>query len=70
MGMVTNITAENFPRQSDCVGSQVRVCFHFDTKKQLDGVIVRDDLEEPFVMLIKLEDDRYVLATECMYQLP
>ncbi len=33
------------------------------------GVIVRDDKEEPGEKIIKLDDGRYVLATECQYSI-
>lgn len=69
MGTVKNITYDQFPKQSDWLGKQLLVCFHYDTSKTLKGEVVRDDLEEPHRMIIKLENGRYVLATECQYQL-
>jgi hypothetical protein len=67
MGMHKSITFDTFPKQSDNIGRSVRVCFHYDTSKTVYGSVVRDDREDPHLMIIKLNDDRYVLATECMY---
>lgn len=67
MGCVANVTAEKFPRQGDVVGKRVKVCFHYDTSKQEEGVCVRDDVEEPFVTIFRLDNGRHVLATECQY---
>ena len=49
------------------VGSRVEVCYHFDTSKYHYGTIVRDDLEEPFETIIKLDNGRYLRAVECQY---
>lgn len=65
MGLVENISYENFPRQSKIVGQPVRVCFHYDSKHTLSGICIRDDLESPHMQIFQLEDGRVVLATEC-----
>lgn len=67
MGCHVNISAKRFPKQGDWVGKPVRVCFHYNTREAIGGVIVREDEEEPGVMIIQLSDGRYVLATECQY---
>ena len=67
MGCVKNITYNTFPKQSNNVGEKVRVCFHYDTSHQFSGVIVRDDLEEPYEMIIQLDDGRYIRSVECQY---
>ncbi len=67
MGSVPTIDAEKFPKQGTQLNKRVSVCFNYDTSRQLWGMVVRDDIEEPFQTIIKLEDGRYVLATECMY---
>jgi len=69
MGCVKGITHNQFPRQSDWLGRRVNVCFHYDTAHMFPGVIVRDDMEEPFLTIIALDNGRYVLATECQYSL-
>lgn len=70
MGYLENISYENFPNQSDKVGGRVSVCYHYDTSKLHDGVIVRDDREAPFETIIKLDNGRYVRGTECQYTFP
>ena len=70
MGSHSNITIDKFPRQSTGfagVGKRVEVCFHYDSSRTICGVIVRSDEEEPGRAIIKLDDDRYVLTTECMW---
>lgn len=67
MGVERNISFDKFPRQSDYVGQKTDVCFHYDTSKTIPAVIVRDDLEKPFLTIFKLGNGRYVLATECQY---
>lgn len=66
MGIRKNIDYDTFPKQGN-VGKRVRVCFNFDTSRVIRGTIVRDDTEEPGELIIKLDDDRYVRAVECMY---
>ena len=75
MGCIDTITYDKFPKQKDenykypqfKVGSRVEVCYHFDTSKYHYGTIVRDDLEEPFETIIKLDNGRYLRATECQF---
>ena len=70
MGAVGNITMRGFPRQGSYLGKRVRVCFHYDTADWTSGTVVRDDAEEPGRTIIRLDDGRYVLATECQYTPP
>ena len=75
MGCIDTITYDKFPKQKDenykypefKVGSRVMVCYHFDASKCHYGTIVRDDLEEPFETIIKLDNGRYLRAVECQY---
>ena len=67
MGIIENIDIESFPKQSAYVGEGVKVWFRLKADEFMYGTIVRDDLEEPHLTIIKLEDDRYVLSTECQY---
>ena len=75
MGYIDTITYEKFPKQKDenykypqfKVGSRVEVCYHYDTSKCHYGTIVRDDLEEPFETIIKLDNGRYLRAVECQF---
>jgi hypothetical protein len=75
MGCVNNITFNNFPKQKDknykypefAVGARVEVCYHFDASKIHMGTIVRDDLEEPYETIIKLDNGRYLRGVECQF---
>lgn len=67
MGVVANITADKFPKQSDKINRRVSVCYHLDISKCQKGIVVRDDIEAPHVTIFKLDNGRYVLATECQY---
>jgi len=67
MGSHPAISKSRWPRQSTYLYSKVSVCFHYDTTDLIPGTVVRDDIEEPFKMIIKLDDGRYVLSTECQY---
>lgn len=70
MGVHPSIDHERFPKQSRHVGKRVEVCFHYDPTHALVGELVRDDAEPPFVGVIRLDDGRHVLSTECHYTLP
>ena len=67
MGIISTITHGKFPKQSEDLGIDVNVCFHYDTKHTLKGKIVRDDVEEPFRTIIQLENGNYVLGSECQW---
>lgn len=67
MGVHANISKASFPRQGDYMHARCKVVFHYDTSKSIGGTIVRDDSDDPFVTLIRLDDGRYVLGTECQY---
>jgi len=69
MGCIKNIKHDEFPEQGKYLGRLVEVCFHYDTDNSISGEIVRDDSEEPFKMIIKLDNDRYVESSECQYSL-
>ena len=73
MGCVKNITFDEFPKQADenykypKIGKRVQVCYHYNTSKYHYGTIVRNDIEEPFETIIKLDNGRYLRAVECQY---
>jgi hypothetical protein len=67
MGVVKSIGATEFPKQGSLVATRLKVCFNYDTTVTVGGTVVRDDIEHPYVCIIKLDDGRYVLATECQY---
>ena len=67
MGCVKTINWLNFPKQSGNVNRRCDVCFHYDISHGLKGTVIRDDMEEPFETLIKLDDGRVVRGKECQY---
>lgn len=69
MGSHPNIGLNKFPKQGMYIGQRVRVAFNYNTSRTIGGEVVRDDYEAPFVTIIKLDDENYVLATECQYTL-
>lgn len=69
MGVVENISADRCPRQGRHLGARVQVCFHYDTSQMFDGIILRDDVEDPGLGIIQLDNGRVVLMTECQYSI-
>lgn len=69
MGVQTNISSDQFPKQGEQLNCKVKVCFNFDATRTFIGTIIRDDIEEPGLTIINLNDGRTVLSTECQYQL-
>lgn len=69
MGYHPNISHNKFPKQGNWLHRKVKVCFNYDTDTNnlCFGTIVRDDMEEPFKSIIKLDDGRVILTTECQY---
>lgn len=69
MGVAANVGFSKFPRQGPWVGKRCEVCFHYDSRNRIGATCVREDAEEPGVCIFRLDDGRYVLATECMHTL-
>lgn len=67
MGKVAAIGFDRFPNQGEYKGRRVRVCFNYDSSREIMGTVIRDDAEEPGRLIIQLDDGRVVLSTECMY---
>lgn len=63
----SKITLTAFPKQGDHLGKRTDVCFHYGAGGETTGVVVRDDMEDPWLTIIRLDDGRHVLATECQY---
>ena len=66
MGWHENITADKFPKQGILKDRRCTVLFNYGPP-ELTGTVVRDDVESPGLMIIKLDDGRYILSTECQY---
>lgn len=69
MGTHKNIKIIQFPKQGENLNKRVKVVFNYDKSIVALGVIVRDDIEDPFVTIIRLGDGRYILDTECQYSI-
>lgn len=69
MGVHQAIDYESFPKQSEMVqvGSRVSVFFKYDTSHRIAGTVVRNDVEAPWIGIIRLDDGRHILMTECQY---
>lgn len=67
MGVVPTIGINKFPKQGGSIHARVSICFNYDPSKRIGGTIVRDDREHPYVTIFRLDDGRYVLATECQF---
>lgn len=37
--------------------------------KKIEGTVIRDDVEDPHLTIIKLDDGRIILGTECQYSI-
>lgn len=68
MGYVTGVSHDRFPTQGQSLGRRVEVVFHFDVGHTLLGTVVRDDTSEPYQGVIRLDDGRHVLMSECQYR--
>lgn len=66
--VLMGVSINDFPTQGCWLDQRVRVCFNYDTSQVIGGVIVRDDTTEPGIGIIRLDDGRHVLLTECQWQ--
>jgi len=55
------------PKQGNFLHLRTKVCFNYDTINFVMGTIVRDDAEQPFETIIRLDDGRYILSSECQH---
>jgi len=67
MGVVNGVSADEWPEQGDRLGCRALVCFNYDTSRTFPGVVVRDDMAEPYQTIIRLDDGRHVLGVECQW---
>ncbi len=70
MGVVETVGFSRFPKLGSHLDMRCEVCFNYDTANTISGTVVRDDMEAPFATIIRLDDGRHVLATECQYNIP
>ena len=57
----------NLPTQSAYIGRTAIIALHRNGPRA--GVMIRDDLEAPFLALFRLEDGFIVTSEECEYEL-
>ncbi len=67
MGVHKNVGIDRMPKQGTFLGKRVKVVFNYGVE-EVGGRCIRDDVEEPGVMIFALDDERVVLAAECQYQ--
>jgi hypothetical protein len=67
MGTTTQIDADTYPAQGDYNGRRVQVCYNYDTARTVDGTVIRDDKTAPWLTIIRTDDGRTVLSTECQW---
>lgn len=58
-----------YPEQTKNVGRKVNVIFNYDINNSLIGTVIRDDAEDSYTTLFKLEDGRIINALECQYSI-
>lgn len=58
-----------FPRQGRYLGKRIEVTIHYNNEAHvIMGNVIREDVESPYVMLIRLDTGNYILSTECTYK--
>lgn len=67
MNGAASVSYDGMPKQGAFAGRRTRVCFNYDTSRIVMGTIVRYDIEAPFLTIIRLDDGRYILGTECQF---
>ena len=68
MGVSANVGFHDYPRQGSWLNRRMVVCFDYDTANTIGATCVREDDEEPGIMILRLDDGRYVLSTECQFR--
>ncbi len=56
-----------WPEQGTYLNRRANVFFHYDASNGMEGTIVRDDCEAPYITAIRLDDGRVVSTAECQY---
>lgn len=56
-------------KQGNFINRKCNIFFNYNIKNFISGKIIRDDIEEPFKTLIKLNDGTIIDSKECLYQL-
>lgn len=64
---MSKIGKETYPEQFGSVGDRVLVAFKYDIANPLPATVLRDDAEEPFTTVLRLDDGRIVMGSECQW---
>lgn len=72
---MSNMGYKEYPKQDKIsskyvnfsTGARVKVYFEDYMTNYCLGIIVRDDVEEPYKTIIKLDDGRYITGDDCKY---
>ena len=68
-GKETEEKKMDYPIQGqDTIGCRVMVSFDYDIDHAVPGTVIRDDMDEPYLTIIKLDDGRVVLGKECQWR--
>ena len=67
MSKADTVSKDKFPRQGSYLHSRVSVSFDMEGGGTIGGEVVRDDIDRPYIGIIRLDDDRHVLMSECYY---
>lgn len=70
MSFHPNISAEQFVAQDKkLINQSVVVMFQYESAKPRRGTIVRADAQSPFVTIIQMENNQFILGSECSYKI-
>lgn len=68
MGIEKYVKSGVFPKQNSyLLNRSVEICIECNDAGMTKGKIVRADIEEPYVIIIHLENGQYVLGSECRF---
>jgi hypothetical protein len=68
MGFSNYVDAVKYPKQGRMLNKKVEVCFNFDIHNIFYGKVIRYDIEEPFEVIIRLNDGRIIMSGECQFR--
>ncbi len=63
-----NISSDRYPKQGSYLNKRVGVIFNFEMECEIEGEVIRDDIEHPWSMIIKLDNGWVVSSIECQYR--
>jgi hypothetical protein len=63
-----NTKLAEFPPQTVRVGEKAELCLNYRSDQVMSATIVRDDAAAPWVTILRTDDGRHFLASECQYR--